>query len=105
MCQSILNHRPPPPHTPTRLPFHQVITFSVTDYSQRLGLHFDAFVRECRDVFDRMFSERMKVVIPKVIRSAIDVANTWPSRRRGDHLLTASSYRSACRKGLVCTIS
>ncbi|KAG6361886.1 hypothetical protein INS49_010115 [Diaporthe citri] len=66
---------------------------------KRLGFHFDVFVDECRDVFDRLFSERVRTVLPKVIGSAIEVASTWPSRKRGDKLLTASSYRSACRKG------
>ncbi|KAK7708079.1 hypothetical protein SLS64_006901 [Diaporthe eres] len=60
---------------------------------------FEAFVDECRGIFDQLFSEQIRTVLPKIIGSAIEVASMWPSRRRGDKLLTASSYRSACRKG------
>lgn len=73
--------------------------FSVTDRTQRLETHFDEFDRACRRIFDWLFSIRVKVVLPDVIESAIEVARMWPSRKRGDQLLAASSYRAACRKG------
>lgn len=83
-------------------PLHSVFSptdaVSFADWFQRLGFHFDTFVRDCRDVFDRLFSERMRAGLPKVVGSAVEVANLWPSRKRGDRLLTVSSYRSACRK-------
>lgn len=87
-----------PPSQPSFILSFPTDAVSFADWFQRLGFHFDTFVRDCRDVFDRLFSERMRAGLPKVVGSAVEVANLWPSRKRGDRLLTVSSYRSACRK-------
>lgn len=92
MCQGIFIDHP-------TLKFHTYSHSLIQKKKKRLGFHFDTFVRECRDIIDRLFSDRIKDVLPSVIENAVEVASTWPSRRRGDQLLTALSYRSACRRG------
>lgn len=51
--------------------FRLPIPFSTANWPQHMGVHLDAFVDERRHVFDRLFSERVRTVLPNVIESAI----------------------------------